>query len=247
MKHLYAIAAVAALGAPVAATAASFSAPQGCETFLTVQSKQCAVANLYRCAAEPEGSFWEVLHSSEGLESVVSYDPDYQWLTAYYAWDGASETFVAPAEDAISKSTLMAEGIDTFRFTMARTAPGEDREITVVGADQLVGRETVIDDVTLEAVSTELRILSDSGEVEYHARGFQYLSREFGLFFLGTEEVIGADGTATVYDSSPVEFIMPGEPGFGSTLPFYECDQQKAGFPPVAPGPGQKETIHDQI
>lgn len=247
MNRLFVAATAAALGFPACGFAADFEPPKGCETFLTVQSKQCAVSNLYRCNEAQDGRFWEVVHSSDGLESIVEYDGDYQWVSAYYAWERATESFMPPAEDPISRAALIGDGIDTFRFNMHRSAPGEDRTITIVGADQLTGRTTSIDDVELEAVSTQLRILSEDGEVEYHARGVQFLSRALGLFFLGTEEVFEADGSATVYDGSPVEFINPGEPGFGSTLPFYECEEQKAGFTPVAPRLGQKETIHDQI
>ncbi|MGH1369782.1 MAG: hypothetical protein ACRBCL_14305 [Maritimibacter sp.] len=247
MNRLFSALFCAATVFPLAAHAADFQAPKGCETFLTVQSRQCAVSNLYRCDKATDGSFWEVVYSGNGLESIVEYDGDYQWMNAYYAWDNANEIFKAPAEDRISRRDLMHEGIDTFRFDMHRTAPGEDRVITIVGADQLTDRTTVIDDVALEAVSTQLRILSADGEVEYHARGVQFLSREYELFFLGTEEVFEADGSATVYDSSPVEFINPGEPGFGSTLPYFECEEQKAGLVPVAPDLGQKEIFHDQI
>ncbi|EAQ12668.1 hypothetical protein RB2654_15320 [Rhodobacterales bacterium HTCC2654] len=132
---------------------------------------------------------------------------------------------------------------------MHRTAPGEDREITIVGADMLSGETTVIDGMTLDIVQTQLQILTEDGSVEYQSRGVQYLNRELGLFFLGPEEVLDDTGEATPYDNSPVDFIHPGEPGFAQTLPLYECDQQKAGFTPApaAPTPGLEETDHDQI
>jgi hypothetical protein len=233
----------------VPAGAQTFEPPRGCEVFLTVQSRQCSVSHVYRCPDAPDGGFAEAIFDSDGMSAVVGYGPSYQWQDSLYMWDNSREALVPPAEDPIDIDELMAEGIDTFRFTMHRTAPGEDREITIVGADMLTGEERTIDGVPLEVVQTQLQILTEDGAVEYNSRGVQYLSREKRLFFLGPEEVYDEGGEGTPYDNSPVDFIEPGEPGFASTLPLYECDQQKAGFAPApaAPTPGHEETDHDQI
>ena len=234
---------------PVPALAADFEPPKGCETFLTVQARQCSVLNLYRCDVANDGTFWEAMHSDMGLESVVTYAASYQWLDALYFWDNSREEYMPPAEDPIDLEALESDGVDTFRFTMRRTAPSEDREITAVGADILTGETIVIDGITLDIVQTELQILSADGTVEYHSRGFQYLDRDSGLFFLGPETVYDEAGEGIEYDGSPIDFIHPGEPGFAATRPLYECDQQKAGFTPApaVPAPGQKEMNHDQI
>lgn len=212
--------------------AADFRAPEGCETFLTVQSKQCAVTNLYRCDVAPDGTFWEALFSADGMESVVSYDRDYQWIEANYFWDNSREAFSPPAEDRISFDALTSDGVDTFRFVMRRTAPGESRNITVVGADILTDKMVEIDGTALRLVQTQIQILAADGSVEYDARGVQYVDMERRLFFAGTEEVLETTGDVSVYDGSPVDFIHPGEPGFGATVPLYECVEQEASLPP---------------
>lgn len=229
MQKLIAIAAIAAAPAfPV--FAADFEAPEGCETFLTVQSKSCTVSNLYRCDGDEKGAFSEAVFGGNGLNSLVSYDAHYQWLDARYMWDQSREVFSPPAEDAIDIQTLIRDGVDTFRFTLHRTAPGEDREVTVVGADVLTEETRTIDGVELAVVNTDLQILAEDGTVEYHARGIQYLNIQTGHFFLGQEEVIDADGTATPYDNSPVDFIHEGEAGFAQTVPLYECDEFEASL-----------------
>ncbi|MZR15150.1 hypothetical protein GQE99_19195 [Maritimibacter sp. DP07] len=240
---------VGALTLPGAAAAADFNPPQGCETFLTVQARECSVSNFYRCEGSAPVRLWEALFSGDGIQSIVAYDDKYQWLDARYAWDNSREELLPPAEDPIDIDALIEEGIDTFRFTMRRSAPDDSREITVVGADILTDTTSTIDGRVLEHVRTEMQILRANGTVEYHARGIQYLDRDERLFFLGPEEVYDEAGNATPFDGSPVDFITPGEPGFAQTLPLYECDQQKAGFSPapVAPAIGGKETDHDQI
>ncbi|MAM63262.1 hypothetical protein [Maritimibacter sp. UBA3975] len=249
MKHPIAVTLAAATLLAAPASANPFVPPAGCDVFLTVQSRQCSVSHLYRCESAPDGGFAEAIFDGDGMSAVVGYGPTYQWQDSVYMWDNSREVLVPPAEDPIEIDTLADEGIDTFRFTMHRTAPGEDREITIVGADTLTGETTTIDGLPLEIVQTQLQILTEDGTVEYSSRGVQYLSREKRLFFLGPEEVYDDAGEATPYDNSPVDFIEPGEPGFASSLPLYECDQQKAGLTPapVSPGAGEKETDHDQI
>lgn len=240
---------IAALLLAVPAAARDFVPPEGCETFLTVQSRQCSVSNLYRCEAQQDGRFWEAMFDSEGMSALVAYGPGYQWLDSLYMWDNSREVLIEPAEDPIDLPTLIAEGVDTFRFTMHRTAPGEERDIIIVGADMLTGETTEIDGVTLEVIQTQLQILTEDGSVEYQSRGLQYLDRDLGVFFLGPEQVEDETGEQKPYDNSPVDFIRPGEPGFSQTLPLYECEEQKAGFTPApaVPSLGQKETDHDQI
>ncbi len=219
--------------------------------FATVQNQACSVEVLWRCKTAKPGDFWEATFSLDGLESIVSYDGDYQWLDAAYYWDSSSERFHPPAIDPISRDDLLSTGIDTFEFTMQRATPDRDYEIRVIGADMLTGTTMVIDGFALDEVRTRLEILDEEGTVEYASKGIQYYSRDLGLFFLGAETVFGPDGTADVYDDGPADIILPGEPGFGDTEPLYGCNMQDAAFTPPAPetSPGQakKETNDDQF
>lgn len=208
---------------PQAAGAAPFAAPAGCETFLTVQMANCTTTVLWRCGVAPAGDVWEAAFNGDGLQSVINYDRDYQWIDANYLWDGAREKLVEPADDPISLDALLALGVDTFAFSLERSAPGEARRrLRVIGADELTGEEAVIDGVRLLLTRSEYRIMNQAGEVEYHSRGTQYLSPDMRLFFLNRDTVI-AGGAETEYESPPVDFIFPGEPGFAGTTPVYGC------------------------
>jgi hypothetical protein len=237
----------ATVGAALPAGAAGFAPPEGCETFLTVQSRECSVSLLWRCDGAEDGPIWEANFSDGGLQSVVSYSASYQWLNALYMWDRSREEFLPPAADPIDLDALIGTGIDTYDFTMRRSEPQGTRDLRMVGADQLTGTTVTIDGHALEAVATELQILAGDGRVEYRSRGVQFLSRDLGLFFLGRETVTGSDGVAVEYDGTPVDIIRPGEPGFGTTVPLYDCNPQDAGFIPKPPMRDHEETTDDRI
>jgi len=246
---------VTTVGLAVALTVASvlptvaldFTPPAGCQSFATIQNRACSVSVLWRCDVAPEGDFWEASFSPEGLESIVSYDSEYQWLDAAYFWDSSREKFSPPAVDRISRENLLSTGIDTFDFTMRRDTPERRYNIRVVGADMLTGETALIDGYTLDEVKTRLEIIDDEGTVEYASQGTQYYSRDLGLFFLGGEEVFDAEGETSTWEDKPADIILPGEPGFGETEPLYGCDLQDAAFTPAAPFLAQKEMTDDQL
>ncbi len=239
-----ALAATLLLASP--ALAGDFTPPEGCETFLTVQKKACGVSLMWRCDATPN-RFWEASFSAEGLESIVSYDDDYQWIDARYTWDDSIEEYLPPAVDPISVSTLLRTGIDTYDFTMRRTEGKASSNIRIIGADQLSGQVVTIDGVDLDVVMTRMEIRGERGEVQYQSRGKQYYAREFGQFFLWQDHATYDDGSTATYDDAPIDFIRPGEAGFGATTPLYECDQLDAGFAPAAPSPALKEMTDDKV
>ncbi len=229
--------------------ARGFTPPEGCQLFATVQNRACGVSLLWRCD-HAEGDFWEANFSDEGLESVVSYNRDYQWLDAAYTWDSSHEKYTPPAIDPISRSDLIGTGLDTYDFIMRRSTPDRRYDIRIIGADMLTGATRTIDGYELEEVQTRIEILDDEGFTEYASQGTQYYSRDLGLFFIGTEEVFGPEGS-TFWDDAPRDIILPGEPGFGTTRPFYGCNPQDAAFPLSAPESAsptaQQETENDPL
>lgn len=250
LTYLFAVALVTVAGAASAQTH-RFALPAQCEAFLTVQSRECSVALFWRCKDTPKGEFTAATFGPNGMESAMRYSASYQWLDSIYTWDQSREVFTPPATDPIDSAELLNNGVDTYKFKMQRTAPGKSYVIRVSGADRLTGETTVIDGFTLDKLHTQLEIIAADGSVEYKSRGTQYYSRKLGQFFLGPETVFGADGEQTEYDGSPVDIILPGEPGFGNITPLFECDGQDAALTAPARPDRQphadKETDHDRI
>lgn len=228
------------------AQAADGVVPKGCAAFMTVQSRSCTVEILWRCDAEPEGHHWSAAFDQQGLLAVSGYDDQYQWLDTSYMWDNSREILL-DSEDPIHMDDLLAEGIDTFAFTVRRSQAGMTQMLKVIGADQLTGKTVTIDGIALEELSTQLRYFAEDGSTDYQSQGRQYVSRDLRLFFSGLDEVIADDGGTIEYDYSPVDIIHPDDPGFGSTTPLYGCEEIKTRLPrpqmntpafaPVQPSP----------
>lgn len=221
---------VALLACILPAQAMDAIVPQGCEAFLTVQTQGCSSLLMWRCEKEPEGYHWAAAFDDQGLLSLSSYDHQYQWLDTTYLWDNSREVLL-DSEDPIHMDDLFELGHDTFAFTVRRTMQGYSQTMRVIGADVLTGETVTIDGVELEELATELRYFTETGEVDYQSHGTQYVSREMRLFFPGLDEVAAQDGGTIEYDSRPVDFIHPGEPGFGATAPLYGCEEIKTRAP----------------
>lgn len=216
------------LGALTLATPAaaqqSFAVPEGCTGTLTVQHKGCVVINVWSCEADNPGDQWLALIGQGGLFSVQMVDDEFQWVEAYKVT--GNEFLETPAPDPASLTELFANQIDTWDFTII-TEDGPQRN---VGYDMLTGETTVIDGVTLLNTEYQGRTLDADGNEIEAGSGRQFVSEELRLFFFGES---WDDATPDqITDMSPVEFVFPGEPGFFSAQPIYECNQMETGYRP---------------
>jgi hypothetical protein len=121
---------------------------------------------------------------------------------------------------------LFETQIDTWDFTL-ETDAGLERH---VGYDLLTGETLVIDGEELLRTEFQGRTLDGDGNEIDAGSGRQYVSEKHRMFFLG--ETWEADSPEDILDMSPVEFIYPGETGFFTSQPIYECNQIDAGFRP---------------
>jgi hypothetical protein len=133
----------------------------------------------------------------------------------------------SPADPA-SFSELMASGVDTWDFSLSKE---DGTGSSATGYDRLTGQTVVIDGITLSQTEVEYTEYDRSGTVLRRARGNEYAHPEWRLFFAGPGETDLGDGQWLPIDGSPVEFIFPGEPGFLSTQPIYDCDALTAELP----------------
>lgn len=205
------------LAAP--AGAQTFSPPEGCEGTLSVQHRACLVTHVWRCAQDAPGLQWVALFGETGAIQVKQVDDEFQWLTTYYFNPPEARHMEQPAPDPESLTELFATGYDTYDFTVRPDNGASGRRY--VGYDRLTG-ETEIDGEPLNSTRFGFTVYDDGGNPVMNREGRQYVSDRHGLFFLG-ESWDPAD-PETVSDSSPIEFIYPGEPGFFSSEPRYGCD-----------------------
>ena len=210
------------VAATPAAAQQTFSAPQGCEATLTVQYKGCVLTNIWQCEADNPGDQWIALLTQTGVFSVQKVDDEFQWLENYKVT--GNERLQTPAVDPASMTELFETQLDTWDFII-ETDNGIERN---VGFDMLTGETTVIDGVTLLNTEFQGRTLDGDGNEFEAGSGRQFVNEDLRLFFFG--EAWDDATPDDVIDMSPVEFIYPGEPGFFSDTPKYECNQTEASF-----------------
>ena len=224
---------------PLPAAAGTWQPPQGCEVFLTVQSKGCRVSNHYRCAADAPGDQWRADFDQEGLffKSRINYESE--WVESLESNPPVRQTLDANPEDRASFSELLNSGTDTYVFGLSRD---DGTHSNVQGMDQLTGRTVTIDGIALEETRFDYSEADDAGNVLHAARGNEYISREWRLFFAGPGETDLGDGQWRPIDGGPMQFILPGEKGFASTQPIFDCDALTARAEGAQdftiPGPG---------
>lgn len=221
---------------PLPSFAGSFVPPEGCTTFMTVQSRQCRVSNHYKCSADPAGDQWRADFDQEGPYFLSRINAEAEWVESFDLGEVAIRQTLDPnPADRASFSELLSNQIDTFAFGLSRDNGEQTR---VSGFDRLTGRSFQIDGITLQETEYEFTETDLEGTVLRQARGNEYIHPEWRMFFAGPSEWNGGDGEFLPTDGSPVQFIFPGEPGFAATEPLFDCDPlMTQAAPRLAPIP----------
>lgn len=212
----------ALIGAPSLCAAQTFGVPEGCEGVLTVQHKTCLMINVWQCEADDPGDKWIALIGEAGVFSIQHVDDEFQWLETFKP--SGTERLILPAPDPASMTELLENGLDTYEFTIAIDAGDE----TTVGFDTLTGNDVEIDGEPLLGTEFGGSTLDADGNEINKSAGRQYVSVKHRLFFFG--EAWDIESPDQIIDSSPVDFIYPGEEGFFAERPKYECGVIESSF-----------------
>ena len=223
MRNLLILACLSAQTAP--ALAGTWTVPEGCEAFMTVQSKACRVSHYYLCDRDAPGDQWRVDMDQEGPFFFSRIDGEAQWVESF---DPVQQLLDPAPADPASFSELLAGGIDTWDFTQSKEDGSGSR---AAGYDRLTGKTVLIDGISLRQTEVEFTEYDSDGNVTRRARGNEYVHPDWRLFFAGPGETDLGDGRWLPIDGSPVEFIFPGETGFLAAPPIYACDALTAGLP----------------
>lgn len=207
--------------------------PEGCVGVVTTQNRDCQVNNIYTCEADPPGTSWRLKFDRQGPVFLSQIDYETQWLASYDLFPSRRETLRQPADDPASLTELLANGIDTYDFMVTGTH-GTTR---VVGFDRLTGDDVVIDGEPLLGTEFSMRYESTTGR-DLQVQGREFVSVKHRRFFPGPVTLTqGAEKEE--HDRTPIEFIYPGEPGFFTKTPLYECEASLASFHPATKGSDQ--------
>ncbi len=204
----------------------TFSLPQGCDAFVTVQNADCSVDHHFICTRDPEGIKQRVSLDEQGLTYLGSTDRETQWINSFHPLTGHSERLEDSPVDPASLSELIETGKDTYDFKTLSDEVGTTR---YVGQDSLTGREITIDDVTLAETEYNITAFAEDGTEIWSSSGNEFISRDWRTFLAGTSVTETSNGQ---FESNgrPVEFIYPGEPGFLSANPKHGCGVVMSSF-----------------
>lgn len=208
-----------ALVAASPAAADTFSLPAGCEAYVTVQSRNCTVAHHFTCEGDPEGYQRRVDLGEEGMLYVGMIDAETQWIQSFHVGTQHSEALRAGPADPASFTELLETGEDSYDFHTDSEEVGATR---YVGRDGLTGEVRVIDGIALRETEYSIVAYGADGEELWRSYGNEYISEDWRMFLSGRGTTV-VPGETWESDDSPVEFIFPGEPGFLSANPKYDC------------------------
>lgn len=217
--------ALVTLAAPAPALAQSqpeaqtFSLPAGCTAYLTVQSKECSVSHHFTCTNYPAGVQGRIDLDDQGATYIGTIDAETQWLSSFAPMTGSTETLLPGGAKPASFTALTTTGSNDFDFSTSNDQLGVTH---FVGNDTLTGQTVTIDGVTLEETTFQLTATAEDGTELWRTNGHEYISRDWRMFLSGTGETVTPAGSYKS-DGSPMEFILPGEPGFLSPNPKFGC------------------------
>lgn len=217
---------------PQAAAARVWEPPQGCELFMTVQSQGCRVSNHYRCEGDPEGDQWRADFDQEGIAFRSRINFETEWVESHEIDPPTVQLLSGNRPDPASFSELIGSGSDTFDFYLNRDT---GLNTHVQGYDRLTGGKITIDGVELEQTESEATETDSDGMTVRNWRGNEFISREMRLFFSGAGQIDLGDGQWLPIDGTPITFDFPGDKGFGSTRPLYDCDPLTTSAPVKTP------------
>ncbi|WP_299281648.1 hypothetical protein [uncultured Tateyamaria sp.] len=223
---------------PLAATAQDgdlYYPPAGCTGTLTVQSRSCMVSHIYTCAADQPGESWRIQFNADGPNFLSKIDAETQWLESYELFPIRREVLQQPAPDPASLSELLSTGTDAYDFVQR----SETGVVRVVGFDRLSGNDVVIDGEPLLGTEFSARYEDTSGTY-LEVSGAEFVSVKHRRFVSGlVTQKWTRDGDTIEWDRTPVDFIYPGEPGFFSKTPLYDCEASLASYRPNVKGSDQ--------
>lgn len=210
-----------------------FQIPDGCEGFLTVQSRSCTVSHYWRCDADPEGTHWRATLDQDGAFYLTFTDSEFRWLRSWNIRSGGNDTLIEPEDDPASLSELLETGRDSMVFSIREENSLGVFQRDYTGFDALTGESVTVDG--RELLVTEFAYQYNTLEGERRTEGNQFVLESLRLFFGGLETVTLPNGETFEGNYSPMEFAEPGERGFLTMDPLYDCGDMMSALP-LLPG-----------
>jgi len=207
---------------------------RGCTPTVTVQAADCSVLAAARCGEGEDMILRLQVYDEGGLANVEEQTLDWSLLFTASPGEGFG-IFVDEGEhDELSWDSPRRYGEDYFNYHVVFAVPGMgefDTNLTGILIEQ--GEAVEIDGHALDLYRFRFAAtLGDVGTLEVDQSA--YGSAEFG-FFLNGKGVQRFAGEETELGSTPMVFFEPGEAGFTSADPKFNCGVTEISAPPPMP------------
>lgn len=212
---------------PGIAAAQGFVPPEGCTSYLTVQTRSCVVEQHYTCTAHP-GERFRMDFGRDGAFFLSRVDAEAQWLSSTNLPDGRSTRTLTPVEEPASITELLEARYDAYRFDQI---DANGRRTQIAGWDRLTGEEVIIDGEPLLRTEFGFRVTdAATGEILLQSSGREFVSPRLRRFFSG-ERTLSRGEASETGDFSPVTIRGPGQPGFGDLNAQFGCGDAISALP----------------
>jgi hypothetical protein len=210
----------------LAAAPAFAEVPKGCEPVLTVQKHSCALMNFYKCDGTGETGAYSEEYTKDGRGASVYTTGDFEFIKDVETESGGGIYGVPGKGDMFSLSALLAQGEDRVdRFITMRGGFIPQKELRFVGVYSLTGDTKTIDRTVLKTGRVVADIVVGPLFGAFHVGTEIFVSERDGLYIEGARTIRAGDGgPVETTNETPVHLIRPGEEGFMSRVPLYDCD-----------------------
>ncbi len=207
---------------------------EGCEGIYTVEKTNCIVEHFFRCSGV-DGQYvrHEMIDGRHNTEFVELADPEYNLIRSADLRGFTDSTLVSSVR-RFSLSDLLANGRSSSVGVMSMRVLGAEQQGPFRMEAEMSGETKVIDGV-------QLRIGQATGTVGLRPPVGNMTSK--GSLMIDAEDGVVLEGTWTVefggmrreVGGEPLAIVHPGESGFLSNIPKYDCG--KVSMDLAAPPP----------
>ncbi len=202
-----------------------FEPPHGCKPVITAQLRKCSVMNVWRCDENGSTFIWHGFFTSGGVpQSLIKFSNDYGFHHSLIFGSQQFEMAIRPVASDWSLAELVETGSVEFNGQVLMRKPGDKMVAQRFGYSELSGEKAVIDGEQLTVFESFTTRTGPNGETVGSSSGKHYISERDSVTFPG--KYYDVDSSGPGYDRSPMQIIRPGEEGFFSRIPKYDCGEQ---------------------
>jgi hypothetical protein len=216
---------IGALTAPslVLAETTILTRPAHCEAVMTVQKRGCVVETIFRCGQGAAMIWRNEEFDAEGPASVSHSTADYVGIE-YAQADGSYGVISDPALSyAPHPRDVIAKGTGTGRDSGSIRLGSFRRPVDLLVALTHLPDPLILDGVRLDVFDLAAQMKFPDPMPIINGTGKAYYDPVTGVLF-SAETRMDWPPSDDVPDT-PLRIILPGQPGFASTSPTFDCEQ----------------------